>query len=715
MDGSGNYFYVGLQDDYDVVVRGVTTGAGILALDSGSASLSMTDVRNDTNGWHKIKAGVATVSKATSSPSGNVAPGSQNVVLATFNVKAGGEGLEIRKIGVQIYTQTAGLELTGTVTVRDADTQATYLSLSADTAGMQVSSTAPTAATLLTYQRNLSNYINLTAGQTKRIEILGTVRQTATSTSSYAVYTGQYYAKRLSSNDYVDLSASSVQGNTLTVKAVSVSVTKDTSMPNSTRIRGASNVLVGQFVLLPGGDDVRLNSISVDIATSSNFQNVKLMDGTTQLGTTVGTPSATGNTFSLTDYTLVKDAPKVISVYADVISNAATTSIVSVSASGLSGSGVNSSVSLSSTPSSAVVGQTITLSTAALTIAVDDNSPTSKIILAGQNGVEIHKIKFTASNDALVLKKITLILTSASTSQWALAASTANFGTVYLYDGSTLLGSGSFNSSNGTVVITGFEVTLPQDTDKILTVKVNVNGQDTIVPLSVNGTRVYTSSTSDMEVYSSQGQLMDTGITLTAHASSSYHLITVAAPVIATVTSGNLSGSVGENVEIGRFTVSNPGTRSMTLTSSTFAVSLTAYGATSTVTGFKLYDADNASTLLDGDNTTITSTSTSITTNITLDSFTTAQSIAAGATKTYILKASTTGLTFTAGTNTVHPVVSVKVAGSSGYSASNTTSELFWSDGVFGYSFTTTGSGAATYAGNLGTDTVDIYGPTYTY
>ena len=716
MDGSGSYFYMGLQDDYDVVVRGATTGAGILAVDSAGASLTMTDVRNDSTGWDKIKEGIVTLSKATSSPSGNIAPGSQNVVLAVYNIKGAGEALEIRKLGVQVkYVTTA---LTGTLTVRDADTSETYLSISADTTGI-ATTTTPDATSLLTYQQNLSSNINLAAGQTKRIEVLGTIPQTATSTTNYTVYTGQVYAKLLSSNKYENLAASAVSANNLTVKEVSVSVNKDTSMPDSTRTRGASNVLVGRVVLTASGDNVRINSISIDIATSSNFQNVMLKDGETQIGNTIGTPTATGNSFSLSNYILEKDAPKVISVYADVLSNAATTSIVSVSASGISGSGVNSSVSLSSTPATATALQTITLGTPSVTIAADDDQPTSKILFAGQNNVEIHKIKFTATNEDLTLKKITLLIQTASTTVWTATSSTANFGTVYLYDGTNLKGSGMFNSSNGTVAITLSEaITLTQNTDKILTVKVNVNGQAGIVPKTVSALRLYSSSTADLEINSSAG-LMDTGVTVTDNALSNYHLYTVSAPIIATVTSGSTPGTKGPNAEIGRFTISNPGTRPISLSSTTFSVTLTANGATSTVNGFKLYSSTDESTPIDTDNTQLSASSTpsSATVDITFDGFSPTQTIAAGATKTYILKASTTGITYLSGSI---PSLQVSVLGAKGYSSTDDTSspegeELYWNDGVVLYSYSTTASGNPTYSNLLGTDTFNIYGITYTY
>lgn len=720
--GASRYFYMTVMDDYDVVVRGATTGAGILVVDSAGAALTSADVQNDSTGWNKMKVGTATVYKASSSPSGNIAPGSQNVVLARFNVQSGGDALEIRKIGLQV--NYAAYILAGTLTVRDASTMETYLSISADTTGI-VTTTTPTAGSLLTYQQNLSSYINLAAGQTKTIEVLGTINQNATSSSNYTVYTGQYYAKRLNQNDYQTLAASAVQGNTLTVQAVTLTVTKDTGLANVTRSAGATNQEVGRFkVQASSADDVRITTINVAIATSTNMQNVRLMEGGingTQLGNTIGTPAATGNTFSLSNYVVAKDTTKTFSIFADILSNAAEASLVSVATSGISGVGVNSSVSLANTPATAVQLQTIAIGSPTLTIAADSAQPLAKIVLASQNGVDVHKLKFSATNEDLTLKKLTLQIVTASTTVWATSSLSANLGDVMLYNAQgALLGTGSVNSSDGTVTITGLNVTLLQDTDTVLTVKVNVNSQSTIVPKSVMALKVYSTSTADFEVYSSQG-LMSTGVTLTSSGQSNFHLYTVSAPTITNAGAATRTGTISTSDEIGRFTITNPGTRDITLASTTFEMTLNAYGATSTINGWKIYDSSAPSTAIDTDNTDLTSASTATTINVTFDAFSPTQTITAGGSRTFILKASTTAITFTnASGQTVHPTLSIRVNGSTGYSSTDSTSlpsgeELYWADGVVLYSYVTTGSGGATYSNLLGSDSGEVVGTLSTY
>lgn len=712
-DGSGRYFYLTLQDDYDVVVRGMTTGAGVLALDSTSGSLTSSDVQNDSNGWHKIKQGVATVSKASSSPSGNIAPGSQNIVLGEFDVKAGGEALEIRKVGVQVkFAVATG---TGTLSIKNKATGETYLSIAADTTGIMTTG-AVSAATLLTYQQNLSSYINLAAGETKTLQVIGTIPQTATSSANYTAYMGQFYSKRLSTNDYTTLAATAVAGNTLTVKDVTANVTKNASFGNTNRSSGATNVKIGSFNLQAVGDDIRFNTISLSITTSSNFQNVKLMDGSTQVGNTLGTPASTGNSFSLSNYVVSRDTTKTIDVYADVLSTATTTSVVSVEASGVTGVGVSSSKSLSSTPGTAVDLQTITVSTPSLTISKDGSAPTAKIVIADQNAVELHKIKFEAQNEALTLKKITLQLVSASSTQWLATSTVANFGTVSLYDGSTLLGTGTFNSTDATVQISGLNLSLPQDTEKVLTVKANISSSGTLLPRSVVGMQLYSTGTDYLEVYSSQG-LISSGITSSSNALSNYMLYHDTAPAIANAMSSTTK-TPSTNQEISKFTVSNPSTsRSMKVDQIVIIASASGLQTTGAVTTFRLYDdggvliaTSSAADTLSSSTTPLTLTFASSSVGGTWGT----QSIAAGGSRTFTLKADTTSIRngVTSGGNVY---LSTKIDGSKGYLSTDVTGpEFYWNTGGLTYQYTQAIS-TTVYGTNVATDSYPVDGATITY
>ena len=731
-DGSQHYFRVSIQNDYDILVRGVTTGSYVEPLDSSGSSFDSADTQN-TNGGFKIKQGALTVSRASDCPSGNVAPGATDIVLAKFDLKSSGEKLQVRKMGIQI--QYASTLLTGTVKVRDAETGTTYLSLSASTSNLQTTST-PDADSLLTYRRNLSSYLTIPSGETKTIEIVGSVSSSAGSSDSYTVYVGQFYCKRYSTNDYTTLAEGAYHGNTLGVTDVALTVTKNNAFANTNRAIGATEVKIGEYVFqASSADDIKINSISLTVTgTDTNddddgyghlaIQNMKLKDEDgNQLGSTIGTPSASGNSFSV-DLTISKSESKVISVYADILSSADADDTVQtkVEASGVSGYGVSSSKDLSSTPSSAVSGQIMTFKTGTVTIKKDANAPSTQIIVADSSGVELNKISFEAKNEDLTLKKITLQLVSASTSQWTVDEVAQNIARVYLYDGSDLLNAGGTPvGSNGKVIISGLNVTLPQDQTKVLTVKADISPSGTLTSKSVGGIKVYSTSTDDLEIYSAQG-VMDSGITLTSNAQSNYFLFTDSAVEVADAYSGETTKTPSSNDEIARFTITNNGSRTITLTNIVMKASVSGLdnSNSSAVTTFKLYDdagvtIDSSVTLYSNAGCTTSVSALSYTTSTVYAKFIpdTTQEIAAGSSKTYVVKADTSGIR-TGLSSGSYAYLSTEIGGEKGYDSSNSTSELFWKDSYITYSYTPAGSSTAVTGLNA-SDSVPVNGPTIQY
>ncbi|KKU14364.1 MAG: Glycoprotein gp2, partial [Candidatus Jorgensenbacteria bacterium GW2011_GWA2_45_9] len=213
---------------------------------------------------------------------------------------------------------------------------------------------------------------------------------------------------------------------------------------------------------------------------------------------------------------------------------------------------------------------------------------------------------------------------------------------------------------------------------------------------------------------------METGITVSdTNAPSNYMLFTVAAPVITNTYSGSTTKSGQSGDEVARFTISNPGTRDLSLSSTTITISLTPNGATSTVDTWRIYESGDLSNALDTDATSLASASATSTT-ITFDSFTTAQTVTAGGSKTYVIKANTASIKTITSTYTGDVKLSVKLDGSTGYLSTDVASspsgeELLWNDGVVLYSYSTTGAYAATYSNLLGSDSGEVLGPTLTY
>jgi hypothetical protein len=465
---------------------------------------------------------------------------------------------------------------------------------------------------------------------------------------------------------------------------------------------------------------------------------LKLMVDGAQLGSTIGTPAASGNAFSI-NLTVPKSTTKIAKLYADVLSSATENDefLISVTGSTVSGYGVTSSKSLSTTPNGDLPLQTIGVRTGVLTVSKDPATPISKAIVAGLTGVEVSKINLEATNENLTLKKITLSVatpsdanptgwTSASTTLYGWAAATdlaKNISKVYLYDGSTLLNAGGTSLSGADAVISGLNLTLNQGEQKVLTVKVDVNAESVITPKSVAAISVKSSTTTDMEIYSSQG-LMSTGITLSdTNALSNYHLFTVATPE---VTAGAAATPVQSgSAEVGRFTVTNSGTRNITLATATVVAYLIPNGATSTVQTFKLYDSSDSSTSIADGTGSLANKTSATSTDIVFGSFSPSQIIAAGSSRTYIVKADTSAIKQITSTFTGQVQFYLKLNGAKGYSSSdnartasvddNLQSEKLWNAGVIQYGYTTTGAGTTAYSSLDASDSGEVFLPTLTY
>lgn len=699
MDGSGRYFQVYVQNDYDIIATGATTGASVLLKDVNGNSLEQADTQNDASGYFKMKTGGLTVSKASASPSGSIAPSASNVVLGTFDIKSSGEQLELRKMALQVVRGGAAPVLTGSISVKDATTGETFYSVSADTTGLQSTST-PSGSWSSSDQKSLSSYIALSSNQTRTLQVLGSVSSAATS-GTYQVYIGDFYAKRFSTNDYADVANSTYTANQLSLGDVTLTVTKNASFADANRAAGATNVKIAEFNLqASSADDIQVNTLSLNITTSTNFQNVKVMDGTTLLGSAIGTPSDSGNSFTV-NLSIAKSATKLISVYADIVSNATTTSIVSVASAGVSGYGKVTGKALSSTPASSTPGQTIGIGSPSVTIAADSNPAiVSKVLLAGTAGVSLGDIKFSAQNEDLILRKVTLNIVSASTTLWSNSNLSSNFSAVKLFDGTKELGSASVVS--GVAVITLAEanwVTLPQGSDKVLTVKADISADSAILSQSVFSAAISSSSTTDLEINSASLGIMSTGITLSSASTNNYKVQSSLPTVAAATFSANTVGS--SDSEIARFTVSKQGTRNLGLTGVTLRVQNTGGSASSTVTTFELYEmvgGTKGATALATSSVELSGASGSTSTVFTFATTTISTN------RTFALFANTSDVELgvsNAGQNTAN--IFVDFVGAAGYSSSDTAD--YWVNGNINYGYDVYNPNLSTFSALTNIDT----------
>lgn len=443
--GSGREFRTSIQNDYDVLVKAATNNVYVLPA-------SFTEQSDTSTGYFKMRSGTTSISKSTSSPSGNIAQGGTDILLGSFNVTAAGEDFEVRKVSFDVvnsaYTVPRGNHLTGNikVTVGSGSAVSTLLSIASTETGLG-------DATAATITKDLSTYYTIKAGTTVTLNLVGSVSSSSDSTDKYTAYVYDLYGKRLSTNDFANgvggnsVSTSPVTANQLSVSTAALIVAKNTSVGSKNVAPGATSVVIGSYTLSAGSaEDINVSTITVDLADATAITNLKLTDGSNTLGTVISTPSTTGNSFSVSPFKITKNGSKTINVVADLKTNYAVGNIQT----GLkvSATGVDSSSDASDTTNGAITvaavaaAQTFTITGPAsgagnvtaviggttVTAAVANTDTATAIATALKNAINADTVvnkKVVATSSLGVVTVTALVKGAAANSITTTAATTA--------------------------------------------------------------------------------------------------------------------------------------------------------------------------------------------------------------------------------------------------------------------------------------------------
>ncbi len=402
-----------------------------------------------------INAGSLTVTKDTSSPSGNVVLNGSNVTLAKFKFRAQGEELKVENLA---FNWTGNGLNVSAPTLRSA---AVY----AD--GVQIGSTQNLASTSAGTTFNLGSSLILTAGKDVVVEVRADVYNNGTGAALAAGDTITVNLLAASSNIYKRSSLTytnntGVSGNQLTVASGNLTLSKYTAYSNQTVTVPQNAYKIGEFRLTTGSTEgVNLDTITLAIGgsvTVSDLTNVYVTYGSkTSVSKATG---AASQTFSINEV-LAANGNLSFAVYANVNANPAnnTTIIPTLTVSGTSqssGGAVNSS---------AVTGQTVTVGTGSITSAVDASTPVSA--LAVQNSMpKIASFKFSALNDAFTIDEITVKASS--------TADVAAISELIFKDGATEIARASFDGVYATK--TGISIPVSYNGTKILDVYAQLGG-----------------------------------------------------------------------------------------------------------------------------------------------------------------------------------------------------------------------------------------------
>ena len=227
-------------------------------------------------------------------------------------------------------------------------------------------------------------------------------------------------------------------------------------------------------------EDLRLLALPVNFSgNAANLSGCQAWDGTTALNTgsrVVNTITSGGsaNMFTFDNpLTVPKAATKSIAIACNLSTSATSSSfyIFGVhSAHTFSITGVTSGNTVIPTVTISNSGQQ-TVQMGSFALAVDPSSPSYALVAGGSTGVTAGVYKLRATNEPVTLSKLGVILFTGSSTDIAL---------VHIYDGATEVGQATFTGSNVTATSTfTTPVTLAKDTDKLLTIKVDLRGIST--------------------------------------------------------------------------------------------------------------------------------------------------------------------------------------------------------------------------------------------
>jgi hypothetical protein len=483
VDGSTRTVRFLIENDYDVIVTGASSAAGILP-----ANVSTTGLANDTSDvtfpvgnqlYHAtassgnyvnkitIASGSLSVSKSTTSPSGNIAVGASNQTLAEFKVTASGEDMRLEKIRVCITCSTTNdaHELSGTVKLKDSN-DVTLWSKAASTDTLYSSCT----------QYNLTTRKTIPANTSEVLKIVGDIKTTADTTYTYQVAIRDLYVKRMSTSDYVTYSSGTdVSANTLTVDTSALTLAKNDAYGNNYGVAGSAKIKIASYILQAGSAEaINISSMKVILGTLGNgsigdYSNVIVEKGDgTQLGSTIVSPTVTtGNTISISGFQVAASGSEVINIFADLSSVVDTDETVVVTLGTIGSTGATSATTIA-TPTT-VSGQTMTwAASGALAVKTDTATPSVATLHASETDVTVLKFILSSTYEVIDVTKIELDSTYGA----------ANINNVKLYDGTTLLGSA--NLLSGKVTFSGLSLEVPKDASKYLTVKISTTGSGTL-------------------------------------------------------------------------------------------------------------------------------------------------------------------------------------------------------------------------------------------
>ncbi len=524
-----------------------------------------------------------------------VTGGATNMTVASFTMRAYGEDVKVNSLNVTPSLSGTSPAAAGLTNV------GLFLN------GGQIGSSQNWTSGALTF--NLGSSLIIPAGQVVTVSVKADVKTTGgvsytAGTVAASVGGVADNAQGQSSNELVSVANPSVLGNSLTVSSGVGTFARTAGFTDKTIAPNTSNVKIGSFTLQAGSAEATvINGATVSFVLgggmlTSNLTNLTLKDGSTVLGTPIGSVTAS-NTVSFTDITVPINGTKTLDVYADFGGASAGTARADMTIS------TRGPVS-GTTAASSATGIVVTPSVAALAAPVlVSSSPVSQYVV-GSSNMTIATFKLKTSTSEATVRELRFAITGTDSVQ------------------SVTVNGVQAPVVGTTAIVTGLSIPVTTTgTDVPVTVQYagfKNSTQGGSLTAGVNPVTVVLNYT---EAISGTGSVIST----TTVASSSDMKLYASRP---TVTNAGGSGTLNVGTQLlGQFTVAADANGSVAIATTSLIIS-TSTGGTLNVTNVRLSD-DNGATSIPFSNT-VAGVSSGTAFQI---GFTTPFQIAAGQSKTF--------------------------------------------------------------------------------
>ncbi len=461
----------------------------------------------DSAGKQSITSGTLVITKRTDSPSGDVVKGASGVVLARYDIKAYGEKMKVESMRFAVDSSSGsvgkirngaifldGVQIGSTSDLLEEDNTSPFYTQYSFGSSFIVDPATPRVLEIRGDVYDNDGVNDIASGQT----LMASIENSSSN------------VQRLTSLGYIDCAygtvagctAGPIDGNSLTIRTGSVTVSKYSGYANQTVITPTYNTKLGHYALTQSSsEDLNVNSLNVSWTNGSSFaasnitnMYVKVWNNSGSLiYTSPGKSTISGtasNSYSV-NFVLPKNQQYQVEVWGDVASGLSNNNYGNTY---LDIDGVTTGSS-TTVHGNGVAGQTETVQSGSLTAA--NGAIPSATLANGGSTVTAYSFTLQPAYDNYTLDEVYIDLSS------TVASSVGGVANVMLYDGSNnLLRTAVLNSSTSSASFTGLNFSLPQSGGtKTFTVKaqlanvgVGANDTDGLVKVQLDGMKYHNSS-----------------------------------------------------------------------------------------------------------------------------------------------------------------------------------------------------------------------------